>query len=398
MKKEVSDIKKEPISENVKNSYLTKPTTHELAASSLRPLTIEDEIAKLYAKLPPIDFEEALISRFDELNSYDENGDLIECTCTFREVITYEDDEQTKPKPTNGFDESIKVNINGDMNNKKPDESDLSEDDDETDDFCAVEDIERSPSPPPRHSAVKSIFDPEYDANENLIDEMVRSRKPRDNLPKIIEVKIEKDAVKSSRIESLINSAVPEPSIQQMERVPIITYVCDEDPKCPARSHFHRDPVTQNDVQHLHNSFIEGINGYFNGIMEERQEQDYSKDNENIDYAKQRLWKRVVPRYNFLTLDKIPKTFDDESPFSIPPPPHEASTDVDGLIVKDEKKIVSLNDTTVGGEAAKVEFESVDKYSMHKHRDIEFREWHEVMNVRSYNDEILTILPYVVID
>lgn len=391
MKKEVTDIKREQFNENLTNSHLTKPITQELAASSLRPLTIEDEIAKLYAKLPPIDFEEALISKFDELNSYDENGDLVECTCTFREVITYEDDEQTKPKPTNGFDETIKVNINGDK-------SDLSEDDDETDDFCAVEDIERSPSPPPRHSAVKSIFDPEYDANENLIDEMVRSRKPRDNLPKIIEVKIEKDAVKSSRIESLINSAVPEPSIQQMERVPIITYVCDEDPMCPANSHFRRDPVTKNDVQHLHNSFKDGLNGYFNGIMEERQEQDYSKDNENIDYAKQCLWKRVVPRYNFLTLDKIPKTFNDDSPFSIPPPPHETSTSDDDPNVKDEKKIVSLNDTTEGEVAVKMELDSVEKFSMYKHRDIEFREWHEVMNVRSYNDEILTILPYVVID
>ncbi|CAG9806687.1 unnamed protein product [Chironomus riparius] len=389
VKKEVTDIKREPISGD---SQLTKPTTQELAASSLHPLTIEDEIATLYAKLPPIDFDEALISRFEELNSYDENGDLVECTCTFREVITYEDEEETKIKPTNGFEEPIKVNINGDMNIKKPDESDLSEDDDETDDFCAVEDIERSPSPPPRLSAVKSIFDPEYDANENLIEEMVRSRKPRDNLSKIIEVKIEKDAVKSSRIESMINSAVPEPSIQQMERVPIITYVCDEDPMCPASSHFRRDPVIQNDVQNLHNSFKDGINGYFNGIMEERPEQDYSKDNENIDYAKQRLWKRVVPRYNFLTLDKIPKTFDDDSPFSIPPkPPHETST-IDDISVKDEKKSVSLNDT------ADVELESVDKFSMHKHRDIEFREWHEVMNVRSYNDEILTILPYVVID
>jgi len=402
VKREVTEIKREPISEDVKDSKLLTP---ELAASSLRFLTIEDEIAKLYSKLPPIDFEEAARSKFEDLNSYDENGDLVECTCTFREVITYEDEDEltkSKPPPTNGFDETTnKININGDMNNsKKPVESDLSEDDDdETDDFCAVEDIERSPSPPPRHTAVKSIFDPEYDANENLIEEMVRNRKPRDNLSKIIEVKIEKDAVKSSRIESMINSAVPEPSIQQMERVPIITYVCDEDPMCPASSHFRRDPATQRDVEQLHNSFKDGINGYWNGILEERQEPDFSKDNENIDYAKQRLWKRVVPRYNFLTLDKIPKTFDDDSPFSIPPPPHETLSvpkngnieeDNNDVSVKDEKKSVSLNDA--------VELESVDKFSMHKHRDIEFREWHEVMNVRSYNDEILTILPYVVID
>lgn len=376
-----------------------------MAKSSLRPLTIEDEIAKLQALLPPIDYEAAAHAQFNEFSTYDEHGDLVECTCTFREVITYADELETTP--INGFEEqqatvnnnsgsSNNIKINGD--NNKPEDSD---DDDETDDFCAVEDVDeikklRSPSPPPlKRSAVKSIFDPEYDANENLIEEMVR-QKPRNNvMPKIIEVKFEKNAVKSARIESMLTAAVPEPQAQ-IERVPIINYECDEDPECPAHEHFRQEPVKQRDIERLHTTFIDGVNGYWNGIVEERSEHDYTRDSESIDYVKNRLWKRVVPRYNFLTLDKLPKTFDDDSPFSIPPPPpppDEQANDkpVDDDKIGDDKKKKSLNDT-------KCELENGNNFSLTKHRDMEFREWHEVMNVRSYNDEVLTILPYVVID
>lgn len=340
----------------------------------------------MQAQLPPIDYEAAASEKFKEYNTYDEHGDFVACTCTFREVITYDDEEsnnnnqqqQQQQLQSNGHDER-KLNINGDIN--KPDDSDIDDDDDdETDDFCAVEDVELSP-PPQLKSAVKSIFDPEYDANENLIEEMVR-RKPRNDIPKVIEVKIEKDTVKSSRIESML--PVPE-SIQQTERVPIINYVCDEDSMCPARAHFQRDPVTHDDVERLHNKFLDGVNGNLNGILEEKQSHDYTRDSENIDYEKNQLWKRVVPRYNFLTLDKVPKTFDNNIPFSAPPsPPPPPKT-------KDEK--VSSNGTHLDID------DDENKFSSWKnHRDIEFREWHEVMNVRSYNDEVLTILPYVVID
>lgn len=327
--------------------------------------------------MPPIDYQAAARDIFDDLNTVDEHGDIVECTCTWREVITYSDEteeQETEPKKKEEGD-LVKINnsnSNGDMSDEEED------DDDETDDFCPVDDIvmEKSPSPPPR-SAVKSIFDPEYDANENLIEEMVRSRtKMR---AEVIEVKIEKDAVKSSRIESLMNNFVPDsmppPTQNQMERVPIINYVCEEDPMCPARAHFRRDPVTQRDVEKIHNQFIPGVNGFFNGMLEDAEEHDFKKDVENIDYAKNRLWKRVVPRYNFRTLDKVPKTFDDDSPFSTPPMP---PLDVE---IKKEP-----------GESFNGQFSSKE------HRDIEFREWHQVMNIRSCNDEILTILPYVVID
>lgn len=372
------------IKSEIKKEFNDGSPSNQLATSTSRSLTIEDEIARLEALLPPIDYEAAARDIFGDLDTIDEHGNIIECTCTFREVITYSEDVEppnavaetaTSVKVVENvrkIEEQVKVNGDNAKHSSIMSEDEDDDDDDETDDFCAVEDIERSP--PPMRSAVKSIFDPEYDANENLIEEMVRSRKLMRDSPKVIEVKIEKDAVKSSRIELMMNNIVPETVVSQSqaERVPIINYVCDEDPMCPARAHFQRDSVTNFDVERLHNSFTSGINGFFNGILEDADTHDYSKDIDGIDLTKHRLWKRVVPRYNFLTLDKVPKAFNDDSPFSLPPlPPPDVK-----IKKEDEEKDISSG----------------------QHRDIEFREWHQTMNVRSYKDEILTILPYVVID
>lgn len=39
--------------------------------------------------------------------------------------------------------------------------------------------------------------------------------------------------------------------------------------------------------------------------------------------------------------------------------------------------------------------ENVNGFSVNGYK---FKEWYEVVHVKSYNDELLTILPYVVID
>ena len=349
------EIKEEP--------SLEPAPSQSLASTTSRSLNIEDEIARLRAQLPPVDYEAAERDSFEEYNIIDNDGEPVDCTCTFEEVITYSGDDEKDPDAAAAQEEpKIDVNIIKNGESEKLEDTD----EDETDDFCAVDDVDDDEvlkSPPPVRGAVKSIFDPEYDANENLIEEMVR-RKPRDNASKVIEVKIEKGAVKPLRNDPLLLQPEQTPEI---ERVPIINYVCEEDPMCPARAYFQRDPVTPEDIHRLHTRFINGVNGYWNGIPEEKPPHDYSKDMENIDYAKHRLWKRVVPRYDFLTCDKIPKTFDNKS-FSIPPPPPNDESSSDG---SKKKK----SDT-----------------------DIEFREWHEVMNVRSLNDDVLTILPYVIID
>lgn len=346
-------LQSEELKRNIKQEIIVKdesPQHNQMAAatSTTRSLSIEEEIANLRAQLPPIDFEAAALDTFEEYSTVDKNGESIECTCTFREVITYLEEEEANASVQ---DPPVSVIKNGGVRD---------ESDDETDDFCAVEDDDNVKSPIlASRATVKSIFDPEYDANENLIEEMVR-RKPAS---KVIEVKIGKEAVKPSRVEPLLIQHEP---VQQLERVPIVNYECDEDPMCPARAHFLRDPVSTKDLDRVNNKFINGVNGFWNGIFEVKPLQDYSKDTENIDYAKHRLWKRVVPRYNFLTCDKIPKTFYTDSPISLPPPP----------LKTDEKPCDGMINQS----------------------DIEFREWHEVMNVRSFKDDVLTILPYVIID
>jgi hypothetical protein len=378
----------------------TASSSSQLDSITTRSLTTEEEIKRLESLLPPINYKAAAQDIFGEYVTLDDDGNIVECTCTFREVITYADELEQQQNVNGGLEDKIKENgdsfkLNskisaGDGNGEEEEDDDDDDDDDETDDFCAVEDIiEKSPTPPPMKSAVKSIFDPEYDANENLIEEMVRSRKLIRDAPKVIEVKIEKDNVKSTRMETILNNFEPDNvMLQQSERVPIINYECDEDPMCPARAHFRRNSVTKRDIDRLHNSYVPGVNGNFNGILEPKPIHDYSKDSENIDYKKHQLWKRVVPRYNFLTLDDIPKKFDSLSSLSIPPFPLDDDIDVK-VEVKKEEGVINGNNMT--------SFDDL-KSSYSEHRDIEFREWYQPMNVRSYKDEILTILPYVVID
>lgn len=353
--------------QRVKNEVITNPTA---VLSST-----EEEIAKIRALLPPIDYEAAERDTFDVYNNIDEYGDSVACTCEIREVITYlGDDEENDVKPaiTNPVMTNEVLVKNG-KNGKDADESD----DDETDDFCAVDPVDEVDDvmkSPPIQATVKSIFDPEYDANENLIEEMVRKKS---NSAKVVEVTVENEAVKSGRVEPISNALSTDPNEMQEsnECVPIINYVWDEDPMCAARAFFLKDELPRRKIELFHRKCVPGVNGFWNGIPTEKAQQDYTEDNEHVDYAKYQIWKRVVPRYDFLTCDKIPKTFNDGSPFSIPPAPRVDTADT-----------------------AEVKQEPCDGLAKKNNSDIEFREWHECMNVRSYNDEVLTILPYVIID
>jgi hypothetical protein len=327
---------------------------------TLRPSKIDDEIEKLQSLLLPIDYEAAEKEIFNEYSTVDKNGLCIECTCTFREIVSYNNQKLTPSHSQENGYETLNLNSNGDK--KKPVDSD-----EETDDFCAVDYEEGKTSPSmSMRSAVKSIFDPEYDANENLIEEIVLRKPPQRSEPKVIEIKVKKDSLKSSPPVVSNSESIAQ---KEEENFPIVNYEFEEDPLCPARAHFQRDSITERNVEILHNTFINGINGFWNGIIEENCDQDFTKDKEEIDYLMHGLWKRVVPRSDFLTMDEIPKTFDIEKSSSLPPLP-----------LKNEKQ---LNEQEV---------------LCKKSCDVYFKEWHEVMNVRSYNDEILTILPYVVID
>ena len=64
------------------------------AAEELKKSTIDDEIRLLRAKLPPIDYSVLDDDEEDEEEHvYDEEGRIVVCSCTFKEVIVSEEIE-----------------------------------------------------------------------------------------------------------------------------------------------------------------------------------------------------------------------------------------------------------------------------------------------------------------
>ena len=343
---------------------------------SKKPLfkNIEEEIQYLRAQLTPIDYEAAANDIYDDLNALDEDGEVVPCTCTFHEK---EEEVKIEENVVTAKDAVVvvKKELNGII--MMPDENEIKimdSDDDDDDDFCAVEPLLPILALP--KAPVKSIFDLDADSDDDsVLNSLERIKNDAQSRSQVISVKIDVDRKKLKspppRMEvsteqsqfDLLNPELHQPP-------PIVTYICDEDPDCPAKSHLER--ATQfDDTNALHDTFLDGLNGNWNGLAVDTAENDIVNPFdlkykcEKIDYDKHELWKRVVPYHNHLIMDKIPKP----------------STTVN-LVYRP-----SVSSSTINSNCNRVDSDNR-----------EFREWHEVMNVKSYNEDILTILPYVVID
>ncbi|XP_055690435.1 mediator of RNA polymerase II transcription subunit 26 [Lutzomyia longipalpis] len=135
---------------------------------------------------------------------------------------------------------------------------------------------------------------------------------------------------------------------------------CIEDPDCPAR--LERGEVTAEDVRALHSLPLEHVNGNWSlGVPSAEPETDETG-----------LYRRVVPQYNHLVMDRIPKV-------------HESDSNATDVVRWHRKRHRRNNNSG-----------SDDEDILHPGQT--FREWFETVQVKSYNDELLTILPYVVID
>ena len=358
-----------------------EPSTLDSTQSGIskKPLfkNIEEEINYLRAQLPPIDYEAAANDIYDELNVLDEDGEIVPCTCEFHEhteEVKIEEDvittEVVVKKELNG----IVILPDDDDDDVKIMDSDNSDDDD---DFCAVETLLPILALP--KAPVKSIFDLDADSDDDSVMnslERIKNDAPSSR-SQVIAVKIDVDRKKLKspptpppRMEVPSEQPIDllNPELQQPP--PILTYVCDEDPDCPAKSFLKR--TTQfDDTDALHDTFLDGLNGNWNGIPADDVEDDIVNPFdlkykcEKIDYDKHELWKRVVPYHNHLIMDKIPKP----------------SSTVN-LVYRP-----SVSSNTIRSNCNRVDSDNR-----------EFKEWHEVMNVKSYNEDVLTILPYVVID
>ncbi|GAB0096479.1 hypothetical protein DMENIID0001_120020 [Sergentomyia squamirostris] len=144
---------------------------------------------------------------------------------------------------------------------------------------------------------------------------------------------------------------------------------CLEDPQCPGRR--VHDEVTPEKVQLLHSVHLDHING--NWSLQHGDKTQVLADGG--------LYERVVPQYNNLIQHYIPKSSNKTH--------HRFGTKSHRPWITDIHDQNQLSD---------VEEEEEEEQVMEDDSKKVFREWHETVQKKSYNDEVLTFLPYVVID
>lgn len=146
------------------------------------------------------------------------------------------------------------------------------------------------------------------------------------------------------------------------------TFKCIEDPDCPANREVGH--VTSEDILALHSLPLEHVNGNWSmGVHSETAAPSSQLPKNENGSGGDGLFERVVPQYNHIVMDRIPKC----------PPPEGVRWHRKCPKAKNNNPEDSL---MVAPQAA----------------NRVFREWFETVQLPSYNDELLTILPYVVID
>lgn len=451
---------------------------------------VDDEIRVLRRELPPIDYGAAEQVEDDEV----EDKRLL-CTCTFREVtvmidpvtgLELDEDAEHSDAKFEGADSKIAVNIikreadevEDDASDEiiadedeTDDEMDEAVDDEEPDDFCMVPEtlppvqLPAPVAPSQPKPKFKSIFDDDYEdehdpvaalksqshASPNTRDQRAEPAAKRPEVEKL-PMKFPQQTIKTEPAEAEQEEEKP-----KLEPFPLTKWVCDEDQECPAKLFYAgRDLITERHVDLLHNCFVAGINGNWNGLSRARDSLapnptfDYKYQFDQIDYERHGgLHRRVVPSYHFLYMDAIPKRVPSMAVRA--PPTHTTSSSsnrnsnrkshCDGVAPaapsppdvitisssdEEEDEMPSLlahiktesnshapvapeptiikgepddPDTRQNGALSSFSRLSADNATgINSDSDAEFREWHQLMNVKSYNDDILTILPYVVID
>jgi hypothetical protein len=139
---------------------------------------VDEEIRKLRAQLPPIDYS---VLDEDPYGTYDDDGHQIQCSCVFQEVTVMVD--PLTGKEIDESEEKIQVNIiksEDEMDHDESSENHVMDDSDQDDeDFCIVEKLERpeTPKKPLEKPRVKSIFDDDYDDDNDPIYSFLDSKK-----------------------------------------------------------------------------------------------------------------------------------------------------------------------------------------------------------------------------
>lgn len=340
-------------SERIKSPVPPPPPPPIVPLRNIALNVIEDEIRVLHRRLKPIH------------DAYDCDNN-IECTCTWREVI-----EVIEPDV---------VETSKDLTAEIID--DKSESDDDLD-FCAVEPLEIIKP----KSIVKSIFDLDYDPDDDPILKLSVIKSPPLQQQQHQIMKKKKIIVPLP-----VKAEVPVFDNQtELKPTTIVKWECDEDPECPARLHFNKfTAINDFHVRALHDKFIPTVNGNWNGLSKdalaepEPNKYELKYQHPDIRYEHHGLWQRVVPSYNHLIMEKLPKTF----------------SQFNGNSLECVEPLTNpITDTTNNGQLPSFNnLNTTNLNGINSVQSTDFKEWYELMNVPSNGTEILTILPYVVID
>ena len=219
---------------------------------------------------------------------------------------------------------------------------------------------------------MKSIFDLDYDEDDAPAMDHRSSQ--------TIQVEIHERRPAKKAITLTIPQDLPEFKVTEDAEPPaapiITTWECVEDEECVAGQHQRQQGVCcAQDVELLHECYVEGLNGNWNGLPVDKcpVAPMFEPPCADIDYEKHSLYKRVVPSCNHLLMDKLPKV--------------NASASEDRFSDTHSRLLSSFS-----------ELSAHHRTGLHSDSGVEFREWFELLNVPSFNDDTLTILPYVVID
>lgn len=304
---------------------------------------VELTIKRLQAQLP------AIIYKTDSEDS-DEESDLTpRCTCSLREVI--DGDESTTTTTTTGRGDNKQdggVTKSGDNTQQAPSiEINIVKDSDE--ELAEAQARERLKGKKKRRgkTAMKSIFDleddevesgssdddlepvPESDTvNESVIRVLVANERPSSSSSTINQQQSLQPTIESLQ-QFPAGDGVNDPAMFEMPKLPI--YEALIDPNCPAMKYYetNRNQVTNFHVEALHNYFIPNVNGNWNQVkkIDVKNELNTTENTdktegsavikvenmvtEDDDQVTVETANSVVPRYNFLRFDKIPKQFSD---------------------------------------------------------------------------------------
>lgn len=305
---------------------------------------MELTIKRLLAQLPPIDHKK---TEYDNESESDVERDIDECdnghrelipkcTCTLREVT---ENEETGTDLGNNKTDETQEQQQQNVANPVSIEINIIKDSDEEMADAERERLKlRAGRKRKREKVVKSIFDLDDDNEEAEVGEMSDSE---DDLESVPEETDRKDVIAvlhageslsqhatalgtgdGTNTQVISNQALVDPNNGE-EGVPpempiFAKYEAVIDPDCAAMRYYEtdRNEVTNYHIAALHNRFVPNVNGNWNqrevkGVSSEvknelKNEEDDPYLGVSIDTAN-----RVVPRYNFLMCDKIPKQFPD---------------------------------------------------------------------------------------